>query len=829
MSRSKETPTNPPPAAASPPPRYAMVLASAAAIWLCCAVVFQLSYRLLDRLYPPQLQRFEAVSHEVVAADGSLLRLFPVEDGRVRRRAHLHAVDPGYVAMLTAYEDKRFYQHMGIDPYALVRAVWQAATSGRIISGGSTLTMQTARLLEPRPRTLWAKAAEMFRAFQLEQHYSKADILEMYLTLAPYGGNIEGIEAASYAYFGHSAQRLRADEAALLVALPQSPERLRPDRHPERAVAARNKILRRTQEAAGVAPHTATLAANSPVPTTQQTLPVAAPHLAEKLYREAQREAQSKAQRDVKPRANAQAQPQAPTRTVSHTYINASLQARLQARAYASAAHVHPQASAAVLVVESTSRKVIAYVGSADYLSRQRSGFVDMAQAVRSPGSTLKPFIYGMAFDRDIAHPNTKILDTPHRFGAYAPSNFSGTYSGEVTMAEALQRSLNIPAVAVLDRIGPVQFTHALRRTGITLSLPGHEQPGLAVALGGIGTRLIDLVQLYSSLASDGLPTPLAFSPQDRGTTPDAPSGPDVRGARAPFAFEVASPAQHTPILLSDAARAALTDILSDVSVPRGRLAYKYQAQKTRTAFKTGTSYGFRDAWAIGYSGDYTVGVWIGRADGTPLPGHFGANTAAPLLFDVFDMLPDLPQTTPQGQHTRRQLAASNTDRPLPPGLLYFDQAFSRQAGAENQAPLAISFPQPESVLEWEAASAPITLAAHGGTAPLQWFINGVPLESDHWAKSARYQPDKYGFFKATVTDANGQSAAVSFSLQAPQTNLYLQGEADYLTEAGRTESTAETDGFVGNRGFARDGNDSRTALSAPKVGRLRTIAPAVE
>ncbi|WP_262692236.1 penicillin-binding protein 1C [Kordiimonas aestuarii] len=665
--------------------------------------------RVLDRIYPPDMGRYHATSAEVRAADGRLMRIFTVEDGLIRRAVTTEEVDPLYLHMLVAYEDKRFYEHGGVDFLALARAAWQAAANGEIVSGASTLTMQTARLLEPRPRTVTSKLVEMFRAWQLERRFTKYEILEIYLTLAPFGGNIEGIKAASDAYFGHDSTRLTPDEAALLVILPQSPTRFRPDRHAARARHARNKVLDRVAGEIGLDPHLRDLALSAPVPARRHRAELMAPHLAARLLRGGLKEAVV-------------------------TTTDYDLQAELERLVRVRAGAVHRHASAAILVVDNRTRHVLAYVGSAGFGERARLGYVDMVTAVRSPGSTLKPFIYGMAFDRGLAHAETRVRDEERRFGTYAPSNFMDRHYGEISIREALVRSLNVPAVAVLDRLGPVAFTEKMRDHGVTFRLPGEEMPGLAVALGGVGMSLEGLVKLYAGLASDGQVLPLVF---DAGQA----------------AVEVPPFGE----MLSAATRQTLSNILSSARPPEDRLPDAYQGHARRVAYKTGTSYGFRDAWAVGYDGDYTVGVWVGRADGTPLPGHFGASTAAPILFDVFDRLP--AAGTPEwaaAPGDSRSFAA------LPPALKYFDRPERLMLAGAGSERLAITFPLTGSVVEMPKENMPLSLVAGGGVRPLQWFVDGQPLDTNRWSRHASYALQGEGFYQITVRDAGGQSSSAT-------------------------------------------------------------------
>ena len=669
---------------------------------------------ILDHLYPPDLTRYENTSDEMHAADGRLMRLFNVEDGLIRRQVSFEEVDPLYIHMLVAYEDKRFFDHAGVDVFALARALWQAVRHGEVVSGASTLTMQTARLLEPRPRTLVSKFIEMFRALQLERQFSKREILEIYLTLAPYGGNLEGIKAAAEAYFGHEAAHLTPDEAALLVILPQSPTRLRPDRRAESARKARNKVLRRVAGEIGMAPDLRALALAAPVPNVRHEIPVLAPHLAVRLVLDG-----LGGQMD--------------------TTLDYGLQQQLERLVKVRAGSVHARASAAVLVVHNESRRVLAYVGSADFGDTERRGYVDMVTAMRSPGSTLKPFIYGMAIDRGLVHAETHVRDEPRSFGNYAPGNFMDRHYGEVSVREALVRSLNVPAVAVLDRIGPVAFTEELREAGAMLRLPGTEPPGLAVALGGVGTSLESLTELYSALASDGILRPLVY-------LLDAPAVIPAKGE-----------------IMSAGTRQTIGNMLSDARPPEDRLPEAYQKRSRPVAYKTGTSYGFRDAWAIGYDADYTVAVWVGRADGTPLPGHFGAGTAAPILFDVFDRLP-----TGDAADWARAPGDRRAFADLPPALKYFDRPERLMLAGAGHERLDITFPRDGSVLELKDGSLSLALEANGGVRPLQWFVDGKPLMSNRWSRQVSYTLESEGFYQLTVKDAGGQSATVQVRAVSP-------------------------------------------------------------
>ncbi|WP_245431337.1 penicillin-binding protein 1C, partial [Rhodoplanes roseus] len=453
---------------------------------MLAAVGFASAAMWIKSLGPPPLGKDLAWSTVVGDRDGRILRPYATADGRWRLRAERHNVDPRFFDLLFAYEDRRFQEHAGIDPRAFGRAAWQLATHGRIVSGGSTLTMQVARLLEPRTeRSLVAKLRQAVRAVQIERRLSKDEILGLYLSLAPYGGNLEGIRAASLAWLGKEPRRLTLGEAALLVALPQSPEARRPDRSPETARRARDRVLDRMAAAGVIETGEIDRAKAEPVPTARRPMPMMAPHTADRLVAER------------------------PQDQSHRTTLEGPLQAALEALAKDRAAALGPDISIAILAVEHATGDVLGRVGSADFFDARRSGQVDMTLAVRSPGSTLKPFVFGLGFEDGFLHPETLLDDRPVRYGAYAPENFDLTFQGTVTARKALQLSLNVPAVQVLDKVGPSRFTARLAQAGVRLVLPAGEAPGLAMGLGGTGVTLADLVRLYGGLARLGTTVPV--------------------------------------------------------------------------------------------------------------------------------------------------------------------------------------------------------------------------------------------------------------------------------------------------------------------------------
>ena len=672
----------------------------------------------LDRLYPLDLQRAREHSRLVLDAEDELLRGFTTADGSWRLPVTAAEVDPGYLRMLKAYEDHRFDWHPGVDPLAVVRALGQWITSGKVISGASTLTMQTARLLEPRQRTLTAKLKQLLRALQLEWHYDKAEILSLYLTLAPYGGNLEGVRAASLAYLRKEPRFLTPAEAALLVVLPQAPSRLRPDRFPERARAARDKVLIRMGRLGVLSERQVAEARQDSVPRRRHAMPFHAPHLARRLVAGE------------------------PEQTVHRTTIDGALQRTLEALARQELSRLDPQANLAVLVIKNRSRQVMAYLGSADFFASQRAGQVDMIPAIRSPGSTLKPFVYALGFDDLIIHPETLIDDSPTRFGEYTPSNFRNTYAGQVSVREALQRSLNIPAVKVLEQVGPRRVEARLRQGGIRLRWnKTRHQPGLPLVLGGVGTSLADLVTLYLGIASGGEFAPFTLT-------------------RPPVV-----PTQDPVQLLGEVAWWYLIDILADSPPPIAMVSSRNLRGSAPIAYKTGTSYGFRDAWALGFDAVHTVGVWVGRPDGAPSPGRYGRSTAAPLLYRVFDLLPRHDKTL-LGAPPAAALTVVNAN--LPQRLRYFSVA--RQSSHPGVPPLAITFPVDGSLMTLREVGPgqlqPLPLVARGGLRPLRWLVNGEPVPSSRLRRNTSWMPDGEGAVRVAVIDGLGHFVSAHIWLE---------------------------------------------------------------
>ena len=764
---------------------------------LCAAFACVLLLWLADRLWPLPMPA-DDLARVVLAEDGTPLWRFADAEGVWRYPVTLDQVSPYYLEALLTYEDRWFYRHPGVNPLALGRAAWQNLTGGRVLSGGSTLSMQVARLLDPHSRTLPGKLRQVWRTAQLEWHLSKRQILELYLNRAPFGGTLQGVAAASWAYLGKSPLQLTPAEAALLAVLPQAPSRLRPDRHPERARLARDKVLQRLGEYQVWPQQRIAEAQEEPLLLAPRQEPALAPLLARRLNR-------------------------ADSPPLIHTTLDAALQRRLEDLLLGWRARLPERTSAAILVVESQTMAVRAYLGSVDLGDERRFGHVDMITALRSPGSTLKPFLYGMAMDDGLIHSESLLQDVPRRYGDYRPGNFSMGFSGPVAASSALALSLNLPAVQLLEAYGPKRFAAQMRMGGMPLSLPTAAEPNLSLILGGAGSRLEDLVSGYSAFARDGMSAPLRLQP-------DAP----LVERR----------------LLSPGSAWIIRRILSGQARP-DRDPTAELVQRPQLAWKTGTSYGFRDAWSIGVGPRYLIGIWIGRPDGTPVPGQFGLASAAPLMLQVHDVLsnrdsqrgiaapvPAVPGNVgvaaicwPLGQpmartdpNCRRQRFAWTLDNTTPPTLLAQDQPLgvgllekvwvnarglrvdAACAGAAprdialwpapldpwlprlerrearlpaidpscppqvpaSAAPLSVVGIRPGDQLRRPATSRDalhLSVSALGGEGQRWWFLNGAPLGETTAQAALAVNLEEVGRYELSVLDASGQTARVEFQV----------------------------------------------------------------
>ena len=676
---------------------------------LALPIVSLIGLFVVDRIFPPPELARVPVSATVLGRNAELLRAYEVSNGRWRLGVKLAEVDPLLQNMIIAYEDKRFGSHFGVDPLSSLRALKQLVTSGHIVSGGSTLTMQLARLLEPREsRSVFAKFKQVARALQLERRYSKDQILTWYLTLAPYGGNLEGVRAASLSWFGKEPTKLSVAQAALLVALPQSPEGRRPDKFPTRVKAARDRVIERMQSTGVIAPEDATLALQEPLPDFRYQLPTLAAHASDAAHKKGD----------------------------TQITIDGHIQKDVERVMRDASAKFDSSLSAAVIVADLRTGEVIARAGATKPFDQKSRGWVDMTRAVRSPGSTLKPFIYGLAFENGIAHPETLIDDNAENFRGYRPKNFAQNFHGDVTLRQALQLSLNLPAVKLLDSVGPLRLAATLREAGVAIKLPRHTSPTLAVSLGGVGMTLDDLVTLYSALPRGGVP----FVLHD-----------DMRHANA------TREAENAHQLFGENASWYVSDILSGTEAPAG-------VSPLALSFKTGTSFGNRDAWAIGFDNKYVTGVWVGRADGTAVSDLTGRTAAAPLLFNVFEIL-NPEHLTHKSLPPKAIIAGAQN---LPQTLKRFGLVPSQ--AAKRIAALEILFPPTGAKISRQIADdgtiMPLVIKFEGGAAPYRILIDGALVDKRFPTQTAAIDPRKAGYVNLTVVDSNGEASSIGVNLE---------------------------------------------------------------
>ncbi|HFZ8995833.1 TPA: peptidoglycan glycosyltransferase PbpC [Citrobacter freundii] len=758
--------------------------------WLAAALLLPIATAwMADKIWPLPLEEAHP-ARVVVAQDGTPLWRFADADGIWRYRVTIDDVSPRYLEALINYEDRWFWRHPGVNPFSVVRAAWQDLASGRVVSGGSTLTMQVARLLDPHPRTFAGKFRQLWRAFQLEWHLSKRDILTLYLNRAPFGGTLQGVGAASWAYLGKSPLHLSYAEAALLTVLPQAPSRLRPDRWPQRAEAARNKVLAR-MAARGIWPaETVRESQEEPVWLAPRQMPQLAPLFSRMMLKKS-----------------------ASDKIV--TTLDAGLQRQLEALAENWKGRLPARSSLAMIVVDHTDMRVRGWVGSVDLNDDSRFGHVDMIKAIRSPGSVLKPFVYGLALDEGLIHPASLLQDVPRRTGDYRPGNFDSGFHGPVSMSEALTRSLNLPAVQVLEAYGPKRFAARLRNAWLPLYLPTAASPNLSLILGGAGAKLDDMVAAYSAFARHGRAGKLRLQPDD--------------------------PLQERPLMSAGAAW-IIRRIMADEAQPLPDSALPRVAP---LAWKTGTSYGYRDAWAIGLNARYIIGIWTGRPDGTPVAGQFGFASAVPVLHQVNNLLrahdasrPEDPrppsvsqgvicwpggQALPAGDpECRRRLATWLLEESQPPTLLlpeqegiggirfpvWLDNAGKRVAadcpqareetfiawpqplepwlpaaerrsarlpppsttcppqGITDVAPLQLTGVDEGAMVKYPpgAFGASLTFQSSGGTGERWWFLNGEALPEHRRAITLSLTEKRE--HQLLVMDESGQIAAVRFTLR---------------------------------------------------------------
>lgn len=574
-------------------------------------LTFLLIFVFMDLLFPlPERKEF---SKEIHAKDGTLLTAYLTQDDKWRLRTELDEVSPELIEAIIKKEDNWFYWHFGINPVSVARALYNNSISGEVESGASTITMQVARMLEPKRRTYFNKLAELFRALQLEIRYSKKEIIEMYLSLIPFGGNIEGVKSASFIYFDRPPDKLSLAQAITLAVIPNDPNSLRLDRSNEEIISKRNYWIKKFKEEKIFSDADLNDALNEPIETNRYRIPVIAPHFC----------------RYVKENFSGD---------IINTGLNLSIQQTAENILLRNVKKVFYKGitNGAVLVIDNRNSSVAAYCGSADFYDEGSFGQVNGITAVRSPGSTLKAALYAYAFDEGNLTPQMKFADIPTDFHGYQPENYDLKFYGNISAEFALVNSLNIPAVKLLEQVGLNDFTNFLERCGLNQIQKQKNKLGLSMILGGCGTNLQELTKLFTAFARKGKLYPLKF--------------PDNSGEN------------EGEQIFSDASSYLIANILSGINRSDVADLSKY-SKLPKFAWKTGTSYGKRDAWAIGFNPNYTIGVWMGNFNGLGSPNLSGAEVAVPLLFDLFNAVDYDSEIkwfeTPENLTTRRVCSES--------------------------------------------------------------------------------------------------------------------------------------------------------------------------
>lgn len=823
----------------------------------------------------PDVSKFNARSFVLYDRDDNLIfEMMPPDNGDYHRILTApEDVDPLYLKMLLASEDERFYHHLGVDPFAIVRAVVSNISAGTIVSGASTLAMQVCRMLEPKDRTLSGKVKEALGALYLTHTYDRAGVLTMYLTLAPFGGNIEGVTAASYYYFNHSPKHLTPAEAALLVALPRAPEAIRPDRHLKAARYYRNEVLKKAA-ADGLIKDDVYKSATAepiPLPRGRSSLPQSAFHLGQTIFTHpdflkkaipamphstatltALKAAAASASgavtaAEVSPTAGAapedtitvsaaagtsvkftaakdtKAAPDTPVFAANiaestseprssaaqvrilpsgaglsgrqlalrevKTTIDPEVQAVLlrEVEAYRErlpeSAWLEDSESVAVLALDNETFEVLGYVGSID----PTVNYVDAVQAPRSPGSALKPFAYGMAFEQGQLHPHTVLLDIARLYRTYQPRNYDRSFHGEITAAYALQGSLNLPALEIMRAVGPENFVGRLNTftsasTPLSyahnrIMLPPYAEPSLGIVLGGCSTTLYDLTQLYAALANNGKMQPLTVLapltedsgskdtsvPRKTGNTRDT-SRPSKQAGMTILAAPTAQYGSDKRLMSAEAAR-AVYHILEGTPAPRGFAASITEQHKI--SYKTGTSYKYRDTWSVGSRGRLTVGIWMGRTDGSPSTSYSAVEKTAPMLFSILsqldpkerekEVLPPhvLLQDQPPAALTQITITELGRVRKHDP---------KNTSNAADTLQLRLDYPIDGSRMS-VGSSGLVLVKYSGGKKPYYLLVNDELQE-----QSTSFRPQHNGFHHVTIIDGTGSSVSAQLLIQGVAT-----------------------------------------------------------
>lgn len=571
---------------------------------------------------PPGAPFPEDYSRLVLDRDGGLLRATLATDNQYRFPPESAPLPTKYKTALLKSEDKRFYLHPGVDPMALASAALTNIKAGRRLRGGSTITMQVARLSDPKPRTYVNKAMECLQALKLSLHFSKEEILLLYSSHVPMGGNIAGIQSASHIYYGKPAEELTWAEAALLAVLPNAPSLINLERERPALVEKRNRLLKRLARDGEINSLTCKLACAEPLPGATKQLPFLAPHFTTRAL------ASDSGSFRVR------------------TTLDSSIQKRVAgaARYHASVLAGRGVRNLAAVAAETQTGNIRAYIGSQDFFDTRNAGQVDGVRARRSTGSLLKPFLVARALDRGPYTTKSLIRDVPTFYGTFAPQNASKEFSGLVTMDELLIKSLNVPAVRLLNAYGHRDFYDFLVNAGLSGLFRGPDGYGLTLALGGAEASLYELTQLYLCLGNLGETRALRFIEESEGDAPRADRYVTASGAESSTSgisrgLNEAESSAGGGGLFSRGAAWLVLDSLTRLSRPGVEHYWNEFASQLPVSWKTGTSYGQKDAWAIGVSRQWTIGVWAGNFNGEGNAALSGARSAAPLMFALFNSL----------------------------------------------------------------------------------------------------------------------------------------------------------------------------------------------
>jgi penicillin-binding protein 1C len=555
----------------------------------------------------------DKIEYSTIITDnkGELLNAYLTQDQKWRMKTELEEISPLLRKTIVAKEDKYFYSHPGVNPFAVTRAFFKNLFRMKVTSGASTITMQVARALEPGKRNIWSKLREMFRAFQLEWKYSKKEILQLYLNLVPYGGNIEGVKSASLLYFKKNPDHLSLAEITALSIIPNRPSSLVLGKNNDLIIKERNRWLQKFADDKIFTSKEIEDALAEPLMATRNTVPHYAQHISYKLKQQGGHSIQT------------------------HIDLNTQLKTEKLVEDYSRSQRLRNIKNAAVIIIDNKTHNVISYVGSSDFADTTDGGQVNGADAIRQPGSTLKPLLYAMCFDEGLLTPKMTMTDVPVNYAGYAPENYDQKFNGYVTVEYALEHSLNIPAVKCLKLLGNEKLIQKLSSCNFKQIRKDQNKLGLSMILGGCGTSLEELTGLFSSFANNGV----YFSPS----------------------YSMNDTLHKRVNMVSDAAAYMVNNILSKVNRPDFPLSWSATEKMPKIAWKTGTSYGRRDAWSIGYNKNYTVGVWSGNFSGVGVADLSGANIATPLLFKIFNTIDydsDVEWFTPPKDCEQRQVCS---------------------------------------------------------------------------------------------------------------------------------------------------------------------------